>query len=115
LGNASEQLIRNFSEYLDIKEALLDAYIETGSDHELFIASYIHGHFSVIAANLIHAIQAPENKSAGQAQWQQQTQYMLSQSINSAIANNELVGADAKDVIYMTNMLFVNDNDNDNE
>lgn len=111
MRSATEQLIRNFSEYLDIKEALLDTYIDSGSDHELFIASYIHGHFSVIAANLIHAIKAPENRSAGQVQWQQQTQYMLSESIDSAIANNELIGADAQDVIDMKNMLFVNDSE----
>jgi hypothetical protein len=109
LISTNKQIISDFTQYLDAKEAFLDAYIDSGSDHELFIASYIHGHFSVIAANLMHAIQAPENKSAGQAQWQQQTKYMLSQSIDIAIGNSELLGTDAQDVINMRNSLFVND------
>jgi hypothetical protein len=107
LISSNEQLIVSFTEFLDEKEAILDRYIDSGSDHDLFIASYIHGHFSVIAANLMHAIHAPQNKSASHTQWQLQTRHMLSQSIDDAIANNELAGTDAQDVVNMRNMLFV--------
>lgn len=108
LGSTHEQVIVNFTEYLDETEALLDAYIDSGSDHELFIASYIHGHYSVIAANLVHAVHCSQNQNARLAQWQKQTQHMLMQSIDDAIANNELAVCDAKDVIKMRDSLFVN-------
>lgn len=104
-----EQLISNVSEYLDQKEAMLDTYIDSGSDHDLFIASYIHGHFSVIAANLMHAVHAPQNQSASLQQWKMQAQLMLTDSVNDAIANNELAENDAVQVTNMTDMLFLDD------
>lgn len=102
----SENVIEQFSAYLDDKEGMLDAYIDAGSEHDLFIASYIHGHFSVVAANIMHSANSPQNLGVTLAQWQLQTQEMLSSSIEQAIVNNELAGDDASDVLNMTGRLF---------
>lgn len=106
MSDANHLLSSQFAYFLDQKEALLDAYIDAGSDHELFIASYIHGHFSVTAANLMHAIKEPQNSQFTLEEWQQQTQYLLNESIDKAIQNNEVLGQDAIDVIVMRNALF---------
>ena len=106
LFGVNNQLISEYHQYLDTKEAFLDSYIDTGSDHELFIASYIHGHFSVIAANMLNAMNEPKNKTITLIEWQEQTQLMLVGSIDKAILNNELANADANDVLIMREALF---------
>jgi hypothetical protein len=101
-------LVDELTKYLDEKEAKLDAFIDSGTDHELFVASYIHGHYSVIAAQLLGAISVPDNHEVTLVQWQQQCQYMLNLSIDNAIENNELISKDANDVIAMRDDLFEN-------
>lgn len=102
----NNQTIVEYHQYLDKQEAFLDAYIDTGSDHELFIASYIHGHFSVVAANLLIAMNDPKNEAHSILLWQEQTMFMLTQSIDQAISNNELSDKDASDVLIMREALF---------
>jgi hypothetical protein len=89
-----------------MKEAFLDSFIDKGSDHDLFIASYIHGHFSVVAANLLNTINETSDKSLDLLQYQEQTMLSLSRSIERAIANNELSKTDAIDVKIMLEVLF---------
>jgi hypothetical protein len=43
--------------FLDQKEVFLDSYIDKDDEHLLFVSSYIHGHFSVVAANLSQMLQ----------------------------------------------------------
>lgn len=111
MQSSNEQVVKDVERYLDEKEAMLDVHIDAECDHALFIASYIHGHFSVIAANVMHSVQSPQNQGVTLKQWHCQVQNMLTGSINDAIANNELAQEDAKDVVNMTNMLFVKDNE----
>jgi hypothetical protein len=106
LFGVNNQLISEYHQYLDSKEAFLDSYIDSGSDHDLFIASYIHGHFSVIAANLLNAMNEPKNKNIKLTEWQEKTQLMLVNSIDKAIENNELASSDASDVLIMRKALF---------
>ena len=107
----SQSTLEQVENYLDAKEAILDAFIDSNSEHELFIASYIHGHFSVVAANIMQLIPVLENKHVSAAQWQLHTQHMLSTSISEAINNHELTAQDAKDVIYMLSSLFESNGD----
>jgi hypothetical protein len=95
--------------YLDGKEAMLDGYIDSGTDQELFVASYIHGHFSVVAANIMRALSAPENSHLSAEQWQYQLHYMMNESIDRAVGNKELNDSDAHDVLAMNDALFVDD------
>jgi hypothetical protein len=99
-------LLDCITQYLDDKEAMLDAYIDAGSEQELFVASYIHGHFSVVAANVLAAINLPENNHVSLQQWQQQSQALLADSIDKAIENKELSKSDAADVLAMRRGLF---------
>lgn len=106
MSGANNQLIPQYHQYLDMKEAFLDAFIDKGSDHDLFIASYIHGHFSVVAANLLNAINESSDQPFDLLQYQEQTALTLRQSINTAIKNNELSKTDATDVKVMLEALF---------
>jgi len=106
LSVSNHQLLSEYHQYIDKKEAFLDSFIDTGSEHDLFIASYIHGHFSVIAANMLNAVNEPENQAITLGQWRAQTEEMLKQSIDKAIANNELANTDANDVLIMLEALF---------
>ena len=106
MSGVNNQLISQYHQYLDIKEAFLDAFIDKGSDHDLFIASYIHGHFSVVSANLLNEINESSHQSSDLLQYQEQTARALSQSIDVALANSELSTGDASDVKVMLEALF---------
>ena len=69
-------------------EASLDDVVNHGSDDELFIASYLQGHFAVEARQL----EMQEDATVAML-----NDKML-ESLNSAFANNELESEDAKQV-----------------
>lgn len=69
-------------------EALLDDVVNHGSDDELFIASYLQGHFAVEARQL---------EMREDASLELLNEKMLS-SLESAFKNNELESEDAKQV-----------------
>ena len=69
-------------------EASLDDVVNHGSDDELFIASYLHGHFAVEARQL---------EMREDASLELLNEKMLS-SLDSAFKNNELESEDAKQV-----------------
>jgi hypothetical protein len=106
LSALNNQFITQYHHYLDMKEAFLDSFIDKGSDHDLFIASYIHGHFSVVAATLLNTVNQNSDESLDLYQYQEQTMLTLSGSIELAIANNELSKTDAIDVKVMLEALF---------
>ncbi len=69
-------------------EALLDDVVNHGSDDELFIASYLQGHFAVEARQL---------EMREDASLELLNEKMLS-SLETAFKNNELESEDAKQV-----------------
>ena len=69
-------------------EASLDDVVNHGSDDELFIASYLQGHFAVEARQL---------EMREDASLELLNEKMLS-SLDSAFKNNELESEDAKQV-----------------
>lgn len=85
----------SFEQYLDYHEAFLDKFINQDSEHELFISSYIHGHFSVEAAKTLN--QGFDSQSECIKFFREQ----LCASIEQAINNNELEERDAEDVKEM--------------
>lgn len=83
--------------FIQQTESYLDQVVEHGNDQELFIASYLQGHFAVVA---------------GQSQVQQMTQVaqlseLMDTSLTTAFANNELGADDQKQVLSLWQILLV--------
>lgn len=79
-------------------EKYLDQVVEHGSDQELFIASYLQGHFAV---------------AAGQSQVKNMTQItqlndLMEVSLDAAFDNNELDPTDQNQVLKLWQVLLVN-------
>jgi hypothetical protein len=77
--------------FIQKTERYLDQVVGHGNDQELFIASYLQGHFAVVA---------------GQSQVQQMTQVeqlseLMRVSLDSAFNNNELVEDDQQQVLNL--------------
>lgn len=77
-------------------EAALDDVVNHGDDDELFIASYLQGHFAVESRQL----EMQENATM------QQLNDNMTESLNRAFANNELEQTDAKLVSALWARLF---------
>jgi hypothetical protein len=88
--------------YLETKEVFLDQFIDQGPDHALFVSSYIHGHFSVVAANMPPNI---ENL----AEFRRDFKTRLYDTIERAIADKELSASDAEAVLEMLAKMFDGD------
>ncbi len=89
-----------FIEQTDKMQAHLDSFIAVGSDHELFIASYLHGHFDVAVANVEKLIEKGEKNPIS-------TLYnALEAQLTSAFENNELSDQDAQEVTKLFHFLF---------
>ncbi|WP_394223249.1 YfcL family protein [Alteromonas gracilis] len=81
---ASEEVVTAIAKI----ETSLDDVVNHGSDDELFIASYLQGHFAVEARQMEMQEDATVDKL---------NQKML-ESLDSAFANNELESEDAQQV-----------------
>lgn len=90
----------NIDAYFDHKESYLDGFIDSGSDQELFVSSYIHGHFSVQAAKAC-ALQSATDKERVHV-----FEQGLGDAVNLAIQNKELSSQDATDVKKMLGKLW---------
>jgi hypothetical protein len=90
-----------FIEKSDKMQAHLDSFIADGSDHELFIASYLHGHFDVAVANVEKLIER------GEANPISTLQATLDAQLQKAFENNELSSEDAGQVTALFNSLFI--------
>jgi hypothetical protein len=82
--------------FIQKTELYLDQVVEHGNDQALFIASYLQGHFAVVA---------------GQSQVQQMTQIeqlseLMDKSLTTAFTNNELVADDQKQVLGLWQVLL---------
>ena len=89
-----------FIEQTDKMQAHLDSFIVDGSDHELFIASYLHGHFDVAVANVEKLIEKGEENPISRLHSTLQVQ------LKSAFENNELSDQDAQQVSDLFHFLF---------
>lgn len=89
-----------FIEQTDKMQAHLDSFIADGSDHDLFISSYLHGHFDVAVANVEKLIEKGEENPILTLQTTLETQLI------SAFENNELSDQDAQQVTELFNFLF---------
>ena len=82
--------------FLQKTEDYLDSVVEHGNDQELFIASYLQGHFAV---------------AAGQSQVQEMTQVeqlseLMFTSLSTAFSHNELVADDQQQVLSLWQTLL---------
>lgn len=94
-------------QYLDQKEAFLDQFIDLDDEYLLFISSYIHGHFSVVAAKLANAISDGSVPPFRELEdFQIQFEGLLKDDINKAITDKELSDSDAKAVLQMLSKMF---------
>jgi hypothetical protein len=87
---------QTFDYFVDAVQNELDKVVQHGSDQQLFIASYLTGHFS-----LLHS----QGKSNDDYSLQAADDYMLS-SLNMAFANKELADADQQQVMGLWQQLF---------
>lgn len=79
---------QTFTDLIDAIEVSLNRFVDEGTDHELFIAGYLHGHFSLIASQ-VEQSDAPGMDSLDKA---------LSDSLQAAFDNDELEKTDQRDV-----------------
>ena len=103
-------LVQRLNDFFDKKEHFLDSFIDSGSEQDLFVTSYIHGHFSVEAAKVMasasqcKAIDMSVENTA--KQFEQTFTSLLNASISNAISNKELEAQDAKEVQNMLERMF---------
>lgn len=86
-----DQQQNTLTHFIQQTERYLDQVVGHGDDQELFIASYLQGHFAV---------------AAGQSQVQNMTQVeqlseLMDTSLNNAFSNNELVADDQQQVLNL--------------
>nr|WP_168710929.1 YfcL family protein [Ningiella ruwaisensis] len=93
--------------YLEQKEQFLDQFIESNDEYKLFVSSYIHGHFSVVVANLPeHFTEVDGLESVDLDTFSTTFEQNLRRDIDQAIENNELSSEDAGRVSDMLEELF---------
>lgn len=80
-----------FVQAVETIDSALDGVVDHGSDDELFIASYLQGHFAVEARKL----ELDDSASV------EKLNDMMHQSLNQAFANNELEPADQQAVFAL--------------
>lgn len=93
---SSNQQPNELSSFIKQTERYLDQVVEHGTNQELFIASYLQGHFAV---------------EAGQSQVRQMTQVkqlkeLMDASLTAAFNNNELIDEDQKQVLSLWQLLL---------
>jgi hypothetical protein len=94
----SNQQPHELTIFIQKTEDYLDQVVEHGNDQELFIASYLQGHFAV---------------AAGQSQVRQMTQIrqldeLMNTSLDAAFDNNELAADDQQQVLSLWQILLTN-------
>ena len=85
-----------FEQKVNVIEQNLDGVVDSGSDDDLFYASYLQGHFSVVASQLLQNNEPALNDLHAQMQT----------SLDKAFANNELEEHDQEQVIALWQRLF---------
>ncbi|WP_395342391.1 YfcL family protein [Ningiella sp. W23] len=90
--------------FLAQQEAFLDQFIHQDDDEKLFISSYIHGHFSLIAASMSGAEYHSDDHAL--EAYAHAFHHRLSDAVDTAIANNELSSEDANAVVSMLSDMY---------
>ena len=85
-----------FLDKVDTIEAQLDKIVDSGTDDELFIASYFHGHFSLAVS------QVPDNIDDKMVFLRQ----TLTANLHDAFVNRELENADQQKIWTLLERLF---------
>ncbi|TRY29624.1 YfcL family protein [Aliiglaciecola sp. M165] len=80
-----------FNHFVDQAEAKLDEVVVSGSDDELFIASYLHGHFSLAVSQVLQSDNICLNILND----------VLLSNLNDAFANKELEQRDQHKVFTL--------------
>ena len=93
---SSNQQQNELSYFIQQTENYLDQVVEHGNDQELFIASYMQGHF---------AVEAGQSQVQGMTQIAQLSELMKT-SLDNAFANNELVADDQAQVLDLWQLLL---------
>ncbi|MDF2178043.1 YfcL family protein [Aliiglaciecola sp. CAU 1673] len=87
---------QQFQAFVEAVEQAFDQAVEEGSDQQLFISSYLSGHFSLVVANALnakeHCLQSLNDK--------------MQSSLAMAFANKELEGGDQDQVRALWAQLF---------
>ncbi len=86
----------DFENCVDKIEQQLDSYIDNGSDQELFLSGYLHGHFSLVVSELLLSEQHNLSSLEGQMQVH----------LQKAFNNNELEVDDQHQVQGMWNKVL---------
>jgi len=94
----SNQQPNELTLFIQKTEDYLDQVVEHGNDQELFITSYLQGHFAV---------------AAGQSQVRHMTQIrqldeLMNTSLDAAFDNNELAVDDQQQVLSLWQILLTN-------
>jgi len=89
----SQQPLEHF---IQQAETQLDQVVDSGTDDELFIASYLHGHFSLIASQALNSEKADVATLDA----------LLTNNLNDAFAQNELEPEDQKKVMTLWQSLL---------
>ncbi|GAB2686267.1 YfcL family protein [Aliiglaciecola aliphaticivorans] len=89
---------QQLEEFIQQAESQLDAVVETGTDDELFIAGYLHGHFSLVVSQALSSEQA-NIKTLNK---------LLTENLDSAFAQKELEPEDQQKVILLWQSLINN-------
>ncbi len=93
---SSNQQQNELSLFIQQTESYLDQVVEHGNDQQLFIASYLQGHF---------AVEAGQSQVQGMTQIAQLSELMKT-SLDNAFANNELVADDQQQVLSLWQLLL---------
>lgn len=95
---ASNQPKNELTTFIHKTECYLDEVVQHGNDQALFIASYLQGHFAVVA---------------GQSQVQDMTlitqlSKLMAVSLSNAFNNQELIADDQEQVLHLWQALLGN-------
>ena len=85
-----------FEQFLQKADAAFEQVVNSGTDQELFIASYLQGHFDLVVSQALQQQQA--NLSA--------LDELMQQSLSQAFANKELEQNDQQQVLAFWQQLL---------
>lgn len=86
--------------FIQQTENYLDMVVETGNDQQLFIASYLQGHF---------AVQAGQSQVQNM-QYKEDLNQLMQTSLHQAFVNNELEALEQKQVSELWELLLQGEN-----
>jgi hypothetical protein len=89
---------------VDSMVAVLESFIADGSDQELFIASYLHGHFDLAIVKAEKADVAVTPDELARILFLEQA---LIEQLQLAFDNNELENNDQIEVLNLVKRLFI--------